>query len=142
LKAKPNKDPGRFTREEAKRTLDEVRKRYGILEPGSQAHQHVKTSSNARSKAAKQQPRPMVGLASSVPKEPSFPAEQARSAPPLNPVIPSGGCPSDKKTFQYLIRIAECALTLHCEVTADNDAAARNLVEQIPNLLEWREISN
>jgi thioester reductase-like protein len=32
-------------------------------------------------------------------------------------------------------------LDLHCEVKADNHEAARNQVEQIPNLMEWREIS-
>jgi hypothetical protein len=41
-----------------------------------------------------------------------------------------------------LIRIAECALTLHCEVNADDDAAARHQVKQIPNLMAWRQISS
>ena len=56
-------------------------------------------------------------------------------------MIPASGSPSDDKSFHYLIRIAECKLTLHCEVTADSEAAARHHVKQIPNLMEWREIS-
>jgi hypothetical protein len=56
-------------------------------------------------------------------------------------MIPASGSASDDKSFHYLIRIAECKLTLHCEVTADSEAAARHHVKQIPNLMEWREIS-
>jgi hypothetical protein len=56
-----------------------------------------------------------------------------------HPSIPTSG--SDNHSFHYLIRIAECTLPLHCEVIADSDAAARHHVKQIPNLMEWREIS-
>jgi hypothetical protein len=51
------------------------------------------------------------------------------------------GSESENDSFHYLIRIAECALTLHCEVKTDNATSARHRVEQIPNLLEWRHIS-
>jgi hypothetical protein len=52
-----------------------------------------------------------------------------------------GNWPAENRTFHYLIRIAECALPLHCEIEAQNAAAARQQVQRIPNLIEWREIS-
>jgi hypothetical protein len=70
-----------------------------------------------------------------------------QSKPPMkrakarHPIIHVGGTASDNKSFHYLIRIAECALTLLCEVITDSEAAAKRHVKQIPNLLEWREIS-
>jgi hypothetical protein len=56
--------------------------------------------------------------------------------------IPTSVSLSDNHSFHYLIRIAECALPLHCEVIADSDAAARHQVKQIRNLTEWRKISD
>jgi hypothetical protein len=59
-----------------------------------------------------------------------------------HPSIPTSGSLTDNHSFHYLIRIAECALPLHCEVIAHSDAAARHQVKQIPNLMEWRELSD
>jgi hypothetical protein len=59
-----------------------------------------------------------------------------------HPSIPTSRSLSDNHSFHYLIRIAECALPLHCEVIAHSDAAARHQVKQIPNLMEWRELSD
>jgi hypothetical protein len=47
----------------------------------------------------------------------------------------------DYVEFHYLSRIVECAMTLHCQVTAQSAAGARDQVERIPNLIEWRGIS-
>jgi hypothetical protein len=58
-----------------------------------------------------------------------------------HPSIPTSGSLPDNHSFHYLIRIAECSLPLHCEVIADSDAAARQKVKKIPNLMEWREFS-
>jgi hypothetical protein len=49
--------------------------------------------------------------------------------------------PRESQDFHYLIRVVECAFTLHCQVTAASAADARDLVERIPNLIEWRETS-
>jgi hypothetical protein len=49
--------------------------------------------------------------------------------------------PTEYHNFHYLIRIVECAVTLHCQVTAESAADARDQVQRIPNLIEWREIS-
>jgi hypothetical protein len=152
LKAKPEYNPGRFTRGKAQRTLDEVRKRYGIRQSDSPAHLRANTASSAPREPAKQQPRPSVSLEPPTPKTPFVAVERMRPGPHLelggvrHQGIPTSRPPSDNRTidyqtFHYLIRIAECALTLHCEVTANSEAAARHHVKQIPNLMEWREIS-
>jgi hypothetical protein len=49
--------------------------------------------------------------------------------------------PTESQEFHYLIRVLECAFTLHCQVTAASAADARDQVERIPNLIEWRETS-
>ena len=49
--------------------------------------------------------------------------------------------PAERQTFHYLIRILECASTLHCQVTAVSAADAKDQIMRIPNLLEWRGIS-
>ena len=59
-----------------------------------------------------------------------------------HPSIRTNGSLSDNHSFHYLIRIAEYALALHCEVIAHSDEAARHQVKQIPNLMEWRELSD
>lgn len=152
MKAKPENDPSRFTREQAQRALDGVRKRYGIRQSDSPAHLRVNTASSAPKEPAKQQPRPSVSLEPPIPKTPFVAVQRMRPGPHLelggvrHPGTPASGPTSDNRTidyqsFHYLIRIAECALTLHCEVTADSEAAARHHVKQIPNLMEWREIS-
>ena len=129
----------RFTREEAQRRLDEVRRRYGIHLADPQVRPIVDSSSTRPKESAKQQPRPTV----SVPKTPLVTIDRMRSDPALKrgPIRPASGFPSDNQSFHYLIRIAECASILHCEVKADNSAASRERVERIPNLMEWREIS-
>jgi hypothetical protein len=43
--------------------------------------------------------------------------------------------------FHFLIRIVECAITLHCQIRAQTAIEARNQVERIPNLIEWTEVS-
>jgi hypothetical protein len=147
LKAKPENNPSRFTGQHAQRTLDEVRERYGIRQSGSPAHVRVNTASSAPKEPAKQEPRPTLRLEPSITETPFVAVEPMRFGPHLElggvrrPDIPPSGSPSDNQSFHYLIRIAECALTLYCEVTADSEATAKHHVKQIPNLMEWREIS-
>lgn len=147
MKAKPQNNPSRLTRERAQRTLDEVRKRYGLHQSEPQVRPLVNMASSAPKEPAKQQPLHTVRLVPSIPKTAFAPVERMRSNPPLelggvrHLGIPASGSPSDNHRFHYLIRIAECALPLHCEVNADDDAAARHQVERIPNLIRWREIS-
>jgi hypothetical protein len=144
LKANPKSDPSRFTQEEAKRTLDEICRRHGIQESDSQAQPHMNKSLVVPTESAKQ-PRPTLRSEASLSKAHSVPVDPLRSEPSLeragvcHPIFTATESASDNKTFHYLIRIAECTLTLHCEVNADNDAGARKLVGQIPNLLEWRQ---
>jgi hypothetical protein len=47
----------------------------------------------------------------------------------------------EDRVFHYLIRLLECTVTIHCQVSARTAAAARHRVEQIPNLIECREVS-
>ena len=155
LKANPQSNPSRFTGEEAQRTLDEIRMSYGIHQSDPQAHLRVNRSSSASEKTAKQQPRLGVRLMPPIPKTSLAPLEPTRLDPLVHgvksrhleigearrPSVPASRSPSDDHSFHYLIRIAECALPLHCEVKADSEAAARHQVKQIPNLMEWREIS-
>jgi hypothetical protein len=143
LKANSNSDPSRVAREESKRALDEVRRRYGIHE-SAQAQPHVNRPERVPTEPAEQmQPTLRSERSASIP---SSPTRQIQSKPPLgrararHPMISESGSASDNKSFYYLIRISECALTLLCEVTADSEATARHHVKEIPNLLEWREI--
>jgi hypothetical protein len=43
--------------------------------------------------------------------------------------------------FHYLIQIAECSVTLLCQVTAESAMNAKEQVMRLPNLIEFREIS-
>jgi hypothetical protein len=146
VKAEPKNDPSRFTRKEAKRTLDEVRRRYGIHESVTQAHPHVNRSVRVPTEVAKQT-GPTLTPEPSASKARVSRVGQMQSKPPMerakarHPIIHASGPASDNRSFHYLIRIAECALTLLCEVITDSEAAAKHHVKQIPNLLEWREIS-
>jgi hypothetical protein len=146
LKAKAENDPCRFTREQAQRALDEVRERFGLRQPESPANPPVNTAWRAPKDPARQQLLPTVSEPS-VPNRPLLAAERMRPGPHSEiggvrqPSIPLSRSPSDSQSFHYLIRIAECRLTLHCEVTADSEPAAKHHIQQIPNLLEWREIS-
>jgi hypothetical protein len=145
--AKPKNDPRPFTREEARRTLDEVRRRYGIQDSDPRTHPSVGSSSNAPTKAAKQQLRPTVKPQPSASKALAITVKRTRSKPNLELLkvrhddSPTPGSPRDNQIFHYLIQIAECAVALHCEVAAECEPDARHHIKQIPNLLEWREIS-
>jgi hypothetical protein len=145
LNAKLKSDPSHSIREEAKRTLDEVRRRYGIHASDPQVHPHLAGPFRVPTEpAAPARSTLRPGLCGS--KAPAAPAEPVQSNPPLKSgwarhPIRANGSASDDKSFHFLIRIAECALILLCEVTADSEADARHQVKQIPNLLEWREIS-
>jgi hypothetical protein len=144
--AKPTNDLRPFTREEARRTLSEVRRRYGIDVTDPEAHQDVSMSSNAPTKAANRQP-PTGNPQPTASKLLAIPVQRMRSKPYLDPQklrhrnIPAPPSCLDIHIFHYLIQIAECAVALHCEVTAECESDARHHLKQIPNLLGWREIS-
>jgi hypothetical protein len=146
LKAEPKNDATLFTREEAKRTLDEVRRRYGIQESDPRAHSNAVSSSNSSAKAAKQQSCPTVKDEPSASKALTVPPVPVQPEPNLelqkvrHHDSPGPASPHDIQIFHYLIQIAECAVALHCEVTAQCESDARYHVKQIPNLMEWREI--
>ena len=155
LEANPQNNQSHFIGEEARHTLDEVRRRYGIHQPDTE-HPRAKTSSISLKEPAKQQPRPRLRLGSPIPMTPIDRLERTQLDPLVHgvnnrhleigearhPSIRTSGSLSDNHRFHYLIRIAECALPLHCEVIAHSDAAARHQVKQIPNLMEWRELSD
>jgi hypothetical protein len=62
-----------------------------------------------------------------------------REGSPAGKWVPSA--PEEVQAFHYLIRIMECTSVLHCEVFAENVTAARRQVDQIPNLIECRQVS-
>lgn len=142
MRAKPGNDLSPFNREEAKRTLDEVRKRYGIHPSEQEDHLRVKTSSTAKKATEEKELRHR--LEQSTPQKPIAPIKWTHSPLDLGWVSPIGSetleSVSDNESFHYLIRIAECALPLHCEISAASEAAALRQVKQIPNLLGWRQI--
>jgi hypothetical protein len=145
LKATPKNDRSRFTQEEAKRKLQEVRSRYGIQDLDPQAG--PRTDMHAPLRGAKQQPRPTVEPQPTASKARTVPVERMRSEPDLELQkarlhnLAANASPPDQQIFHYLIQIAECTAALHCEVTAECEPNARHYVKQIPNLLGWREIS-
>jgi hypothetical protein len=146
VNAEPKNDATLFTREEAKRTLDEIRRRYGIQESDFRDHSNVGSFSNPSAKAARQLRRPTVKHQRSACKAPTVPVEPVQSEPNLelqkvrHRDAPASASLPENKIFHYLIQIAECAVALHCEVTAECESDARYHVKQIPNLMEWREI--
>jgi hypothetical protein len=118
-----------LTREEAKLTLDQVRKRYGIPSREKQV-------SDPETRGIVQNIGPPLDLdwvyyqpgAANQPDS----REAHRSGEKLSP---------KKEVFHYLVRIAECVLPLHCEVEAETAAAASQQVDKIRNLIASREIS-
>ena len=132
-------EPDRFTQEEALRRLAEVRTRYGIQLAQPHAGPIAVSSSGALKQPMIQEPQP----APIVPSTRLVPPDRMRPDPalkqagvPRKPVFPS-----DRESFHFLVRIAECKLVLHCEVKADSAGEAKGRVERIPNLIEWRELS-
>jgi hypothetical protein len=135
------------TKEGAQRKLEEVRQRYGIRVTDTLV-QPVAVKSTVLPERAKQRKRPEL-QASRTPEPTASRTPlvqvnrlQLRAASKSEAVRrSSGSIQPDSKCFHFLIRIAECASTLHCEVKAETSTVAREQVEQIPNLLEWRETS-
>jgi hypothetical protein len=128
-----------LTHEEARRRLDEVRGRYGIHLADPRAHSIADNPSSSQKASAKLE----LGLAPSVPETRPKPVDwkQSGSAVKRREGHPARELPSDSQSFHYLIRIAECTSVLHCEIKADHPRAARDQLQRIPNLVEWREIS-
>ena len=142
MKTKLDRDPCASIPEKEKRTLDEVRRRYGIHVLDTQARPPGVRSSKMPTERA-DQARPPSRLEPSTFKKALSSTAEAHSNSPLGRApARAAGSNSESRRFYYLIRIAECALALLCEVTADGDVAARQHVNHIPNLLECREISS
>jgi hypothetical protein len=143
LRTRLSSDPCASIPEEAKRKLDEVRRRYGIHVLDTQARPTEARSLILSTGQAAQALPPSKPEAPTLKTVLSSPAELQSSLPLRGaPTRHATGTTSDDRRFFYLIRIAECALALLCEVTADSDVAARRHVNHIPNLLECREISS
>lgn len=150
----------RLSSEAAGLALERVRERYGI--PPCDQHRRGSGCAAPPAPKAKTEQEP------SKPIE-SWPSVIAKSDPPLDleweyypaaPVArnePNGSplpkrspigkrhestLPFETQTFHYLIQIAECAVPLHCQVKAETVAEALSRVEQIPNLIHCREISD
>jgi hypothetical protein len=148
-----------LTGESAKLVLDEVRRRYGIdaphhgeragisLTPGvpqPQPQQPPGSGSGAASRTS--DPVSNRGTSLGVPANFAWgpyparvEAKSTREDSPAGKWVPS--VPKEVHAFHYLIRIMECTSVLHCEVFAENVTAARRQVDQIPNLVECREVS-
>jgi hypothetical protein len=143
LKPRFKSEPSHSDREDAKRALDEVLRRYGISGLDQQAHQHVAKSLKAPTEGAAQTRPTLVPDKPASNNFPSSPSDLQSNLPLRGaPIRHATGSSSGNRIFHYLIRIAECTSTLLCEVTADSHVAARQHVNQIPNLLECREISS
>jgi hypothetical protein len=135
------------SRQEAKRVLDDVRTRYGILPLDQRTYVAMPP---AITKASGQRPpaRPL-DLRQSISESAREQVQAISKEPPLDLgwisyASSSSNTPDadkERDSFHYLIRIAECTLTLHCEIYAANAAEARRQLGKIRNLLEWREIS-
>jgi hypothetical protein len=88
-----------------------------------------------RPRAAKHQPRPTVNPKPSASKALAIPVQRMRSKPYLEPQklrhrdIPAPASFPDNQIFHYLIQIAECAVALHCEVTAGCESDARHHIK-------------
>jgi hypothetical protein len=138
-KSQDDSESNGLSHEEAQRRLDEVRRRYGIHLADSQAHSIADDPYSSQKEGPKQE----LGCAPSIVETRPKPVNWKQSGQALKRAKAnlSTGPRSDSETFHYLVRIAECTSVLHCEVKADHAAAARDQVQRIPNLMEWREIS-
>jgi hypothetical protein len=148
--------PSGSTREEAKRTLNRVLRRYGIHLnqrataqkqerplPAPRIHSEIATTEPAISKRPfsrlPQRERPKrVEVAEVLLQHESDNGSPHGKSLWGNPQVEPR---AQQRRFNYLIRIPECALILDCEVTAQSAIDAREKVERIPNLTEWREVS-
>jgi hypothetical protein len=160
--------PNVFTREEAKRTLDMVLTRYGIRLSDQPAEKRKRKALLAvpKANAAKLPPEPIKSRTAAT-KKPIVQAQSAQLSPPVDfewchhilatpasadvPPSNEATCRSvsdegeslapEYHDHHFVIRILECATPLHCQVSAETVEDARNQVAQMPNLIEWREIS-
>ena len=168
---KSKEKPSGFTREEAKLILDDVLKRHRIHPPGhAEGAQRIMLPLAAPKVKAEELLLEPVTSGPTAAKRPSATGMQSEFGPPLDfewrqylldtpasanaPIAKeyaSGSAgdgvftdrpvPTEYHDFHYLIRVLECAFTLHCQVTAATAADARDQVGRIPNLIEWRETS-
>jgi hypothetical protein len=142
LRTRLNSDPCASIPEEAKRTLDDVRRRYGIHVLDTQARPPRVNSVKMPMERSDQGRPPSRPESSTFKKALSSTTEVHSNSPSGCTPTRAAESSSENRRFYYLIRIAECALALLCEVTTHSDVAARQHVNQIPNLLECREISS
>jgi hypothetical protein len=128
-----------LAQEEAQRRLDEVLRRYGIHLADSSARPIADIPASSLKEPAKLK----LGPAPSIRKKRMNPINGKESGSVLirREGRAASGLPPDDRSFHFLVRIAECTSVLHCEVKADYAAKAREQVQRIPNLVEWREIS-
>jgi hypothetical protein len=159
-----------LTGEGAKLVLDEVRRRYGIDAPHPEDRAGISLTPSVPKPQPQRPPGSGSGTFSTISDPVSrsrtsfdvplnfawepYPArvdaatgnlpslavtKSTREASPADNWVPPA--PKEVHAFHYLIRIMECTSVLHCEVFAENVTAARRQVDQIPNLVECREVS-
>ena len=154
-----------FPRGEAKPALAEIMRRYGIHPPGQQGEGRRELDA-PKVRTKKLSPGPLNSSPSTTHRQLSLVApplnmewRHSSSQPPASESVhpikeptlgPAGDkgfepeqvqLPKEHYDFHFLIRILECSVTLHCQVSAESAADAKDKVQRIPNLLEWRETS-
>jgi hypothetical protein len=158
VRAKAGKKGNHLSGEEAKLALARVMERYGFRNSGAESRDPISPTmgkvSGPRERTSDE------GSCSKVCSPPIGPPLNLEWIPYPNISRAASGAGSgsavvaiessatrpewrirEVRSFHYLIRIAECAQPLHCQVEAETSAAARHQVEQIRNLIECREIS-
>lgn len=168
---KSNKRLNELSGEEAKLVLDSVLQRYRIPQSGHPERTEGKTMTLAARKPERKEPLPeQMAPEFTLANRPLATARQSEIGPCLElgwrPYFLDTStrtnvhlsnerargeafaskpgaelAPTKSHDFHYLIRILECSSILHCQVIAESAAAARDQLEQIPNLIEWREIT-
>jgi hypothetical protein len=170
MKTGLKQSPRDLTGEGAKLVLDEVRRRYGIDAPRQEKHAGISlmptvpqpqpqqprgsgSGTASRNSDLVSKSRTSLGVPLNFAWEPYAARVEAATGNLPNGAVGKSTregslagkwappAPREVHAFHYLIRIMECTSLLHCEVFAENVTAARRQVDQIPNLVECREVS-
>lgn len=157
-----------FARGEAKPVLDAIMRRYGIHPFGRRGEEDrtIAQPDAPKVETKKLSPGPRTSLPATsykqfslVPPPSNFDGRYYSSQPPAmesvrstkkaahEPASDRGFAPArtqllkERDEFHFLVRILECSVILHCQVSAESATDAKDQVQRIPNLLEWRETS-
>ena len=153
MKVKAGKKANHLSGEEAKLALARVKERYGIGNSEAESRDPISPTTGVSSPSERALDEGSSAKVGSTPIGPPLNLEwipypnicRAASGSAVVAINSSALPPEyrvrEVRSFHFLIRIAECAQPLHCQVEAETSAAARHQVEQIRNLMECREIS-